>query len=85
MFNLGITEDQEIERRKQEEEKEEEDDNNELPLYNPAVSRKRDFIEQPYNFKKRNRKMANSKAILVSTCLETSRSLVPIIITKTRL
>ena len=41
MFNLGITEDQEIERQKQEEENEEEDKNKEMPLYNPAVSRKR--------------------------------------------
>ena len=43
MFNLGITEDQEIERQKQQEENEEEDENNELPLYNPAVSRKKGF------------------------------------------
>ena len=43
MFDLGITEDQELERRKQEEENEEEDENSELPLYNPAVSRKKDF------------------------------------------
>ena len=69
MFDLGINEDQEIEHQKQEKENEEEDDNNELPLYNPVVSRKRDFIEQPYNLKPRNQKMANSKAILVSTCL----------------
>ena len=41
MFDLGITEDQEIECQKQEEENEEEDENNELPLYNPAVSRTR--------------------------------------------
>ena len=47
MFNLGITEDQEIECQKQEEENEEEDGNNELPLYNPVVSRKKDFIERP--------------------------------------
>ena len=37
MFDLGITEDQEIERQKQEEENEKEDENNELPLYNPVV------------------------------------------------
>ena len=66
MFDLGITEDQEIEHRKQEEENEEEDENNELPLYNPAVSRKKDFIERPYNLRPRNRKMANSQAVLVS-------------------
>ena len=69
MFNLGITEDQEIERRKQKEESEEEDENNELPLYNPAVSRKKDFIECPYNLRPRNRKIANSQAVLVSTRL----------------
>ena len=69
MFDLGITEDQEIECQKQEEENEEEDENNELPLYNPAVSRKKDFIECPYNLSPRNRRMANSQAISVSTCL----------------
>ena len=69
MFDLGITEDQEIERRRQEEENEEEDENNELPLYNPAVSRKKDFIECPYNLRPRNRKMANFQAVLVSTHL----------------
>ena len=69
MFDLRVTEDQEIERRKQEEENEEEDNNKELPLYNPAVSRKRDFIEQPYNLRPRNWETANSKAVLVSTCL----------------
>ena len=69
MFHLGITEDQEIERQKQEEENEEEDENNELPLYNPVVTRKRDFIEHPYHLRPRNRKMVNSKAISVSTRL----------------
>ena len=69
MFDLRITEDQEIEHQKQEEENEEEDENNELPLYNPAVSRKKDFIECPYNLRPRNLKMANSQAISVSTCL----------------
>ena len=60
MFDLGITEDQEIECRKQEEENEEEHNNKELPLYNPAVSRK------PYNLRPRNRETAYSKAVLVS-------------------
>ena len=41
MFDLGITENQEFERQKQENEKEEEDKTSELPLYNPAVSRKK--------------------------------------------
>ena len=69
MFDLGITEDQEVERRKQGEENEEEDENNELPLYNPVVSRKKDFIKRPYNLRPRNWKMANSQAISVSTHL----------------
>ena len=67
MFDLGITEDLELERQKQE--KEEEDENSELPLFNPAVSRKKDFIERPYNLRLRNRKTVNSQAVLVSTHL----------------
>ena len=66
MFDLGITEDQELERQKQEEENEEEDENSELPLYNPAVSRKKDFIERPYNLRLRNWKTVNAQAVLVS-------------------
>ena len=69
MFNLGITEDQELERQKQEEENKEEDENCELPLYNPAVSRKKDFIERPYNLRPRNQKTINSQAVFVSTRL----------------
>ena len=69
MFDLGIMENQELKRQKQENEKEEEDKTSELPLYNPAVSRKKDFIERPYNLRPRNRKTANSQAVLVSTCL----------------
>ena len=69
MFDLGIMEDQELKRRKQEEENEEEDENSELPLYNPAVSRKKDFIECPYNLRPRNRKMVNSHTVFVSTRL----------------
>ena len=69
MFDLGITKDQELERQKQENEKEEEDETSDLPLYNPAVSRKKDFIERPYNLRPRNRKTANSQAVSVSTRL----------------
>ena len=69
MFDLGITEDQELECRKQEEENEEEGKNCELPLYNPAVSRKKDFIKRPYNLRPRNWKTVNSQAVLVSTHL----------------
>ena len=47
MFDLGITEDQELERQKQEEENEEEGENCELPLYNPAISRKKGFYRMP--------------------------------------
>ena len=45
------------------------DETSELPLYNPAVSRKKDFIERPYNLRPRNRKTVNSQAVLVSTRL----------------
>ena len=69
MFDPGITENQEFERQKQENEKEEEDETSELPLYSPVVSRKKDFIERPYNLRPRNQKTANSQAVLVSTCL----------------
>ena len=69
MFDLGITEDQEIKCRKQEEEDEEKDENKELPLYNPVDVRKRDFIEHPYNLRPRNQELANYKAISVSTHL----------------
>ena len=69
MFDLGITEDQELERQKQEEENEEEGENRELALYNPAVSRKKDFIKCPYNLRSRNRKTVNSQAVFVSTRL----------------
>ena len=67
MFDLGITEDQEIKHRKQEEEDEEKDESKELPLYNPVAARKRYFIEHPYNLRPRNWEMANYKAISVST------------------
>ena len=69
MFDLGITEDQELERQKQEEENEEEDENRKLPLYNPAVSRKKDFIKHPYNLRPRNRKTVNSQTVFISKCL----------------
>ena len=69
MFDLEITEDQELERVRQEEENEEEDKTSELPLYNPAASRKMDFIECPYNVRPRNRKTVHSQAVLVSTRL----------------
>ena len=69
MFDLGIMEDQELKRQKQEKDYEEEDENSELPLYNPVVSRKKDFIERPYNLRPRNRKTVNSQAVLVSTHL----------------
>ena len=68
MFDLGVMEDQELERQKQENENEEEGETSDLPLYNPAVSRKKDFIERPYNLRPRNRTV-NSQAVLVSTRL----------------
>ena len=54
MFDLGITEEQELERRKQEEEEEEEDKENDLPLYKPSVARKKDFNSHPYNLRPRD-------------------------------
>ena len=66
MFDLRITEDQEMEHQKQEEEEEEENKNNELKLYQPAIARKKDFNQHPYNLRPRDRKMVNTKAILVS-------------------
>ena len=69
MSDLGITEDQELKLQEQEKENEEEDKTSELPLYNPAVSRKKDFIERPYNLRLKNQKTVNSQAVLVSTCL----------------
>ena len=69
MFDLGVTEDQELECQKQENKNEEEGETSELPLYNLAVSRKKDFIERPYNLRPRNRKTVNSQAVLVSTRL----------------
>ena len=43
MFDLGISEEQELEHQKQEEEEEEEDKENDLPLYKPSVARKKGF------------------------------------------
>ena len=69
MFDLRITENQACKRQKQDNEQEEEDETSELPLYNPVVSRKKDFIERSYNLRPRNRKTVNSQAVLVSTHL----------------
>ena len=69
MFDLVITEDQELKCQRQDKEKEEEDKTSKLPLYNPAVSRKKDFIKCPYNLRPRNRKTVNSQAVIVSTRL----------------
>ena len=64
------------------EENEEEGKNCELPLYNPAVSRKKDFIECPYNLRPRNRKTVNSQAVFISMRLKTNHSFVSVIIVK---
>ena len=69
MFDLGVTEDQEIEHQKQEEENEEEDQNQDLPLYQPAIVRKKDFIRHPYNLRPRDQKMGKAMTILMSTQL----------------
>ena len=70
MFDLGITEEQEIEHQKQEEEEEGKD--KDLPLYQPSVARKRDIIPSvphPYNLRSRKQKSVNSQTILMSTHL----------------
>ena len=46
-----------------------EGENCKLLLYNPVVSRKKDFIECPYNLRPRNQKTVNSQTVSVSTCL----------------
>ena len=69
MFDLGITEEQELEHRKQEEEEEEEDKETDLPLYKPSVARKKDFNSHPYNLRPRDRKPVNSRTVLVTTHL----------------
>ena len=70
MFDLGITEEQEIECQKQEEEEEEEDKDKNLPLYQPSVARKKDLITpHPYNLRSRKQKPVNSQAVLTSTHL----------------
>ena len=58
-----------MEHRKQEEENEEEDENENLPLYQPSVALKKDFIQHPYNLRPREWKIATTKVILMSTHL----------------
>ena len=69
MFNLGITKDQEIEHQKQEDENEEGSEDKDLPLYQPAVARKKDFNPHPYNLRPRDQKLVNTITILMSTYL----------------
>ena len=70
MFDLGITEEQELERQKQEEEEEEENKDEDLPLYKPSVARKKDLIaSHPYNLRSRKQKPVNSQAVLTSMYL----------------
>ena len=69
MFDLGITEEQELDRRKQEEEDEKEDKETDLPLYKPSVARKKDFNSHPYNLRPRDRNSVNSRTVLVTTHL----------------
>ena len=53
LFDLKITEEQELECQKQEEEEEENKDAN-LPLYKPSVARRKEVIEpHPYNLRSR--------------------------------
>ena len=70
MFDLGITEEQELEHQKQEEEEEEENKEEDLPLHKPSFARKKDLIApHPYNLRSRKQKPVNSQAILMSTYL----------------
>ena len=70
MFDLGITEEQELEHQKQEEEEEEENKDEDLPLYKTSVARKKDLIApHPYNLRSRKQKPVNSQAILTSRYL----------------
>ena len=69
MFDLGITEEQELECPKQEEEGEEEGEDKDLPLYQHAIARKKDFNLHPYNLRPRDQKLVNTRTILMSTCL----------------
>ena len=68
MFDLGITKEQELDRKKQEEE-EEEDKESDLPLYKPSVARKNDFNVHPYNLRPRDRKPVNARTVLATTRL----------------
>ena len=70
MFDLGITEEQEMECQKLEEEEEEENKDEDLPLYQPAIARKKDLITpHPYNLRSRKQKPVSSQAILMSMYL----------------
>ena len=69
MFDLGIMEEQEIERQKHEEEDEKEDEDKDLPLYQPSIARKKDFNPHQYNLRPRDRKSVNSRTILMSSHL----------------
>ena len=70
MFNLGITEEQELEHQKQEEEEEEKNKDEDLPLYKHSVARKKDLIApHPYNLRSRKQKPVNSQAVLMSMYL----------------
>ena len=69
MFNLKITEEQELECSKQEKEKDEEKEDKDLPLYKPAIARKKDFSTHPYNLRPRDRKSVKSRTVLASTYL----------------
>ena len=69
MFDLGITEEQELDCREQEEEEKEEDKENDVPLYKPSVASKKDFNSHPYNLRPRDRKPVNSRTVLATTHL----------------
>ena len=67
LFDLKITEEQELERSKQEKDEEKED--KDLPLYKPAIARKKDFSTHPYNLRPRDCKLVKCRTVLASTYL----------------
>ena len=68
-FDLKITVEQELECSKQEKEKDKEEEDKDLPLYKPAIARKKDFNRHPYNLRPRDYKPVKYRTVLTSTYL----------------
>ena len=69
LFDLKITEEQELEHSKQEKENDEEEEDKDLPLYKPVIARKKYFSTHPYNLRPRDHKPVKSRTVLTSTYL----------------